>query len=91
NPNRVRALLGAFSQNMAVFHQADGSGYRLLVEKIIELDKRNPQIAARLAAPLTRWKRLEPQRRELLRSELLRLQPLELSRDLSEIVSKSLV
>ena len=91
NPNRVRALLGAFSQNMAVFHAADGSGYRLLIEKIIELDKRNPQIAARLAAPLTRWKRLEPQRRELLRSELVRLQQLELSRDLSEIVGKSLV
>ena len=90
NPNRVRALLGAFCQNTAVFHRADGSGYRLLVDKIIELDQRNPQIAARLAAPLTRWKRLEPQRRELLRLELVRLQQLELSRDLNEIVCKSL-
>jgi len=90
NPNRVRALLGAFCQNMAVFHRADGAGYRLLVDKIIELDQRNPQIAARLASPLTRWQRLEPQRRELMRQELIRLQQLDLSRDLSEIVSKSL-
>ncbi len=91
NPNRVRALLGAFCQNMAAFHQADGSGYRLLVEQIVLLDKRNPQIAARLAGPLTRWKRLEKGRRDLLQQELLHLQQLELSRDLSEIVSKSLI
>ncbi|MEA3362429.1 MAG: aminopeptidase N [Thermodesulfobacteriota bacterium] len=90
NPNRVRALLGAFYQNLAVFHRADGAGYRLLVDQIMQLDQRNPQVAARMAAPLTRWKRLEPIRRELLRLELLRLQQADLSRDLYEIVSKSL-
>ena len=90
NPNRVRALLGAFYQNLAVFHRADGAGYRLLVEQILPLDRRNPQVAARMAAPLTRWKRLEPIRRELLKQELLRLQQADLSRDLYEIVTKSL-
>jgi len=90
NPNRVRALLGGFCQNLAIFHRADGSGYRILVEKIIELDQRNPQIAARLAIPLTRWEKLEPQRRELLKRELVSLQQLKLSRDLGEIVSKGL-
>ena len=90
NPNRVRALLGAFYQNLAVFHRADGAGYRLLVEQIMQLDQRNPQVAARMAAPLTRWKRLEPTRRELMRQELLRLQQAELSRDLYEIINKSL-
>ena len=90
NPNRVRALLGAFYQNLAVFHRQDGSGYRLLVDQIIQLDQNNPQLAARMAAPLTRWQRLEPKRRELLKQELMLLKQSELSRDLYEIVSKSL-
>ncbi len=91
NPNRARALLGAFAQNLAVFHRSDGNGYRLLTEQIRRLDKRNPQVAARMATPLTRWKRLEPKRRALLREELVALQQGNLSRDLYEIVNKSLV
>jgi aminopeptidase N len=90
NPNRARALLGAFAQNQAVFHRADGAGYRLLVEQIALIDARNPQLAARMATPLTRWKRLEPQRSLLLRQQLEQLRATELSRDLYEIVSKSL-
>jgi len=90
NPNRVRALLGAFYQNMAVFHRPDGAGYKLLVEQIIVLDQKNPQVAARMAAPLTRWKQLETKRRKLLELQLLRLQKMDLSSDLYEIVNKSL-
>ena len=91
NPNRVRSLLGAFSQNLAAFHRADGAGYRLLVDQILLLDKRNPQVAARMAGPLSRWQRLEPKRRELMKEQLERLQQAELSRDLYEIVTKSLL
>ncbi|SEA82006.1 aminopeptidase N [Desulfuromusa kysingii] len=90
NPNRVRALLGAFYQNLSAFHRADGAGYQLLIEQIMQLDQRNPQVAARMAAPLTRWKSLESGRRELLKAVLVRLQQLELSRDLYEIINKSL-
>ncbi len=90
NPNRARALLGAFSQNLAVFHRPDGAGYVLLSEQIRLLDQRNPQIAARLATPLTRWRRLEPGRRQVLRQQVEQLSRGELSRDLFEIVSKSL-
>ncbi len=90
NPNRVRALLGAFYQNLAVFHRPDGAGYRLLVDQILRLDSRNPQVAARMAAPLVRWRRLEPQRRQLMEQQLRRLQQAELSNDLYEIVNKSL-
>ncbi len=90
NPNRVRSLLGAFTQNLAAFHAADGRGYRLLVDRIIQLDRNNPQLAARMATPLTRWRRLEPGRRELMQRELELLQQSELSRDLFEIISKSL-
>ena len=90
NPNRVRALLGAFSQNMAVFHRSDGAGYKMLVEQIIILDQKNPQVAARMAAPLTRWKHLEINRRKLMEQQLIRLQKMDLSSDLYEIVNKSL-
>ena len=90
NPNRARSLLGSFAQNQAVFHRADGAGYRLLVEQIRLIDAHNPQLAARMAAPLTRWKRLEPNRLELLKEQLVMLSDEKLSRDLYEIVSKSL-
>ncbi len=90
NPNRARSLLGSFAQNQAVFHRGDGAGYRLLVDQIIQIDSKNPQLAARMAAPLTRWKRLEPARRELMREQLELLKAARLSRDLYEIVSKSL-
>jgi len=90
NPNRVRALLGAFCQNMAGFHRPDGAGYTLLVEQIMILDQKNPQVAARLATPLTRWKHLEKNRRKLMKQQLLRLQNMDLSSDLYEIVNKSL-
>ncbi len=90
NPNRVRSLLGAFSQNLAAFHRADGAGYQLLAEQILQLDQRNPQVAARMAGPFTRWKRLEPKRRALMKEQLERMQQAKLSRDLYEIVTKSL-
>ncbi|NOY13462.1 MAG: hypothetical protein GXP51_07215 [Deltaproteobacteria bacterium] len=90
NPNRVRSLLGAFSQNLAVFHRIDGAGYRLLAEQILLLDQRNPQVAARLAGPFTRWRRVEPQRRKQMKAELERMRAATLSKDLYEIINKSL-
>ena len=92
NPNRVRALIGAFaSGNPLHFHAADGSGYDFLVERILELDSLNPQVAARMIKPLTRWKHYEPGRSALMRAALERMAGVEsLSRDVFEIVSKSL-
>jgi len=91
NPNRVRSLLGAFAAgNLAGFHSIAGGGYRLLADQILLLDAKNPQIAARLASPFLRWRRMEPQRRQLMKEQLERMQAEKLSRDLYEIVSKSL-
>lgn len=91
NPNKVRALIGAFTQgNPRNFHAADGSGYAFLTDIIITLDKINPQIAARLATPFTRWQRMGSVRQTLLKAELAQLSALNLSRDLSEIIHKSL-
>ncbi|BCL74871.1 aminopeptidase N [Jeongeupia sp. HS-3] len=92
NPNKVRALIGAFcQQNLAHFHALDGYGYAFAADRIIELDKLNPQIAARLASCFNRWTRLEPQRRALMRAELERIsrEP-GLSGDTFEIASKAL-
>ena len=92
NPNRVRALIGAFAgMNPICFHAADGRGYRFLADRIIELNRTNPQIAARLAGNFSNWRRHEPGRQELMRAELQRLAAVEnISRDVFEVVSKSL-
>jgi aminopeptidase N len=92
NPNRVRALIGAFcSQNAIGFHRADGDGYRFLADQIIELNRLNPQIAARLLGPLTRWKKRDAQRQLLMKQQLRRIHDTGgLSRGVLEVVSKSL-
>lgn len=92
NPNKVRALIGAFCMgNPRNFHAIDGSGYSFLAEILVTLDKINPQIAARLANPFTRWKRYDQHRQRLMREQLERLGKMELSRDLAEVISKSLL
>ena len=92
NPNKVRALIGAFSgQNLVNFHQADGSGYRFLADQVITLNALNPQIASRLLGPLTRWGKYDDARQALMKAELERiLASGELSSDVYEVVSKSL-
>ena len=92
NPNRVRALIGAFaSANPVRFHDRSGAGYRFVADRILELDPLNPQIAARLARAFTRWRRYAQPRRSLMQAELQRVAAREgLSRDVFEVVSKSL-
>lgn len=91
NPNKVRSLVGGFAgANPVNFHRADGEGYRLLGDVIAELNSLNPQTAARLLAPLTKW-RYYSGRAELMRAELQRLAELpDLSPDVYEVVTKSL-
>ena len=92
NPNKVRALVGAFAgQNLINFHAADGSGYRFLADLVIELNGFNPQIASRQLAPLTRWRKYDAPRQALMKAELVRIRDSgELSSDVFEVVSKSL-
>ena len=92
NPNRVRSLLGDFcSANPLCFHDISGYGYRLLGQYIETIDAMNPQIASRLCVPLTRWRRFNETRQELMRTELQRLISLpKLSSDVTELVEKSL-
>jgi aminopeptidase N len=91
NPNRVRSLVGAFSANHLRFHGADGSGYRLVSEVIAQLDKINPQVAARMAGAFEAWRRYDPARQSLMRDELAKLSKLDgLSSNLFEVVTKML-
>jgi aminopeptidase N len=92
NPNRVRALIGAFAHGNPVrFHAATGEGYAFLAERVIELDPLNPQVAARMLAPMSRWRRFDPARQSLIRAQLERvLARVGLSKDVFEVASKSL-
>ncbi|MDB5682971.1 MAG: aminopeptidase, partial [Sphingomonas bacterium] len=91
NPNRLRALVGAFAANQRAFHDRSGSGYRFLADKVIAVDRLNPQTAAKLIPPLGRWRRFDTARGSLMRAELERvLETPGLSRDVFEQASKSL-
>ena len=92
NPNKVRAVIGVFAnQNLVNFHNADGAGYAFLTDQVITLNRLNPQIAARQLAPLTRWRKYDEKRQQLMRAELERiLVSGPLSSDVYEVASKSL-
>lgn len=91
NPNKVYSLIGAFSRNAVHFHAADGEGYAFLREIVHQLDKLNPQVAARMVKPLTAWRRYDKERQELMREQLeVLLHNKKISRDLYEIASKSI-
>ena len=92
NPNRVRALVSSFaSGNPVGFHDASGEGYRFLADTVIALDPRNPQVAARIVAPLGQWRRVDAARQALMQRELRRILELPgLTRNTFEMVSKSL-
>ena len=91
NPNRVRSLVGAFASNQRAFHDKSGRGYRFLAQKVIEVDRLNPQTAARFVPPLGRWRRFEEKRGAMMREELQRILATPgLSKDVFEQVSKSL-
>ena len=92
NPNRVRALVGAFAQgNQIRFHDASGAGYAFLADEVITLDPINPTTAARLVQPLGAWRRHNPARQALMQRQLERvLATANLSKNTYEMASKSL-
>jgi aminopeptidase N len=92
NPNRVRALVGAFAgANQVRFHDPRGDGYRFLADIVLQLDPSNPQVAARIVSPLGQWRRMDAARQTLMKTELNRILALPgLSTNTFEVVSKSL-
>jgi aminopeptidase N len=92
NPNKIRSVIGVFAgQNLPAFHAEDGTGYEFLAEQVRKLDDSNPQIAARLVSPLTRWRKFAPVHGEQMKVALETIRDKSgLSRDVYEVVHKSL-
>ncbi|KAG0164738.1 hypothetical protein DFQ30_009463 [Apophysomyces sp. BC1015] len=91
NPNRARALIFSFcATNPDQFHLPDGSGYAFWAEQVIALDTLNPQVAARLARSLERWRKFVPALREPMRAALEKVAAKVSSKDVREIVDKAL-
>lgn len=91
NPNKVRALVGAFTRNTPHFHHASGRGYEFVTDIIIQLDEYNPQIAARLVQAFNVLSRVDEMRQKLMLVQLKRIQSQpNLSKDTAEIIGKIL-
>jgi len=92
NPNRVRAVVQTFaSANPGAFHAADGSGYKFIADMVIDIDKKNPQVAARLCNAFGQWRKYKEDRKVLMQKELERIKDSpKLSKDTFEIASRSL-
>jgi aminopeptidase N len=92
NPNRLRSLVGAFTQaNQLRFHEASGGGYAFLADQVMTLDPLNPLMASRLVQPLGQWRRQDGARQALMKRELERVLALpNLSKNTYEMVTKSL-
>jgi aminopeptidase N len=91
NPNRVRALVGGFAMgNPELFHRIDGSGYRFFTDQVLDMDSRNPQIAARLLGAFEIWRKLDDRRRAMVRGELERVIASNPSKNVLEIAEKTL-
>ena len=66
NPNNVYALIGTFAgSNPLQFNRPDGKGYDFVAAKILELDKTNPQVAARMLGAFRSFRTLEIGRRRM--------------------------
>lgn len=91
NPNRARALIGGFSfGNPNIFHKIDGSGYRFFTQHILDMDKRNPGVAARLLGDYNIWPKLDDERQALIKAELRKVIATNPSKNVLEIAQKTL-
>lgn len=92
NPNKVRSLIGAFCSNLPAFHQTDGSAYQFLADQVVNLDKINPQVAARLVGVFNNWKAFSDPYSAQMKTALERINAVEdLTKDVREIAGKALL
>ena len=91
NPNRALRLVSTYCANPAAFHRRDAAGYVFWSERVLELDAINPQVAARLARALDRWRKLAEPYRSAAREAISRVaSKADLSPDVREVVSRAL-
>ena len=91
NPNRVRALIGGFALgNTPGFHHLSGRGYQFFTDQVLDMDSRNPQVAARLLGIYEVWRQLDPTRQDMIKSQLQAVLDAKPSKNVIEIASKTL-
>ena len=91
NPNRARSLIFSYCNNAGAFHRTDGAGYAYWAERVIEIDSFNPQVAARLARVMDRWKKLAAPYRQLAHDAVARVAAqTKLSNDVREVIARAL-
>ncbi|QLE79387.1 aminopeptidase N [Francisella sp. Scap27] len=90
NPNKVYSLIGGFGANFSQYHRKDGLGYAFMADTVLELDKINHQVAARMARSLMSWKRYDADRQAMMKQALKKIKASNPSKNVFEIVSKSL-
>ena len=91
NPNRVRALVGGFAMsNPHLFHHINGAGYDFFTEQVLDMDGRNPSVAARLLGVYEIWRKLDTERQTLIKEQLRKVIKSKPSKNVLEIASKTL-
>lgn len=91
NPNRVRAVAGAFAMgNLVAFHTASGEGYQLLADVVRKVDPLNGALSARLLTAFEQWRRVDEKRQALAKTELESLASADLSKNARDIVQRAL-
>ena len=91
NPNRVRALIGGFAMsNPHLFHHASGEGYNFFTEQVLDMDSRNPSVAARLLGVYEIWRKLDETRQSQIKDQLQKVITSKSSKNVLEIATKTL-
>jgi len=91
NPNLIRALYTPFINNVEGFHAKDGSGYRMIADLVLKLDKLNPMLASRMVAPFAKYKRYTPEISALMEKEIRRMaETPDLSSDVKDKIRRTL-
>jgi len=91
NPNRVRALIGGFAMsNPHLFHHVSGSGYDFFTQQVLDMDSRNPSVAARLLGVYEVWRKLDDRRQDMIKGELRKVVKSKPSKNVLEIATKTL-
>jgi aminopeptidase N len=90
NPNNVYSLIGGFTRSAVNYHAEDGSGYEFIADIVMTLDKMNPQVAARMVGPFSKYKKYDDVRQGLIKKQLDRILKSNPCENVYEIVFKSL-
>ncbi|WP_413568221.1 aminopeptidase N [Bdellovibrio sp. HCB117] len=91
NPNNVYSLLRAFGANIVRFNDPKTDAYEFYADKILEIDAKNPQVAARLCAAFNFVKKLDPVMKEKAIKQIKRMVAVEsLSKNSRELLQSSI-